>query len=237
MLMDELMQCDLCLCQMIDNLEFFFKVLSDGMKQFNVFFIIDIKYCIIGYYVMKYYFIDFEQWNIGQFILDVFIFCYVEVLLNYVEVKVELGECIQEVLDQIVNELRDCVEMLYLKVNVGFIDLNWLDYGYEFFLLFYEICCECVVELVGEGFCWDDIVCWKVGKLLEVLKSMFGMKVLDKLKEQYDFFFCELMQDNLLIVYLDRIICKWDDKFYLYLLFIDEIMMNLNLLFNNFGWE
>ena len=80
---------------------------------------------------MKYHSTDPEQWNIGQSTLDVFIFRYAEVLLNYAEAKAELGECTQEVLDQTVNELRDRVEMPHLKVNVGFTDPNWPDYGYE----------------------------------------------------------------------------------------------------------
>ena len=49
---------------------------------------------------MKYHSTDPEQWNIGQSTLDVFIFRYAEVLLNYAEAKAELGECTQEVLDQ-----------------------------------------------------------------------------------------------------------------------------------------
>ena len=65
---------------------------------------------------MKYHSTDPEQWNIGQSTLDVFIFRYAEVLLNYAEAKAELGECTQEVLDQTVNELRDRVEMPHLKV-------------------------------------------------------------------------------------------------------------------------
>jgi hypothetical protein len=146
-------------------------------------------------------------------------------------------ECTQEVLDQTVNELRDRVEMPHLKVNVGFTDPNWPDYGYELSPLLYEIRRERAVELVGEGFRWDDIVRWKAGKLLEAPKSMLGMKVSDKLKEQYDSFSRELTQDNLLIVYPDRTTRKWDDKLYLHPLPIDETTMNPNLLPNNPGWE
>lgn len=91
--------------------------------------------------------------------------------------------------------------------------------------------------MVGEGFRWDDIVRWKAGKLLEAPKSMLGMKVSDKLKEQYDSFSRELTQDNLLIVYPDRTTRKWDDKLYLHPLPIDETTMNPNLLPNNPGWE
>ena len=235
--MDELMQRDPRLRQTIDNPELPFKVLSDGTKQFNALPIIDTKYCTTGYYVMKYHSTDPEQWNIGQSTLDVFIFRYAEVLLNYAEAKAELGECTQEVLDQTVNELRDRVEMPHLKVNVGFTDPNWPDYGYELSPLLYEIRRERAVELVGEGFRWDDIVRWKAGKLLEAPKSMLGMKVSDKLKEQYDSFSRELTQDNLLIVYPDRTTRKWDDKLYLHPLPIDETTMNPNLLPNNPGWE
>ena len=127
--------------------------------------------------------------------------------------------------------------MPHLKVNVGFTDPNWPDYGYELSPLLYEIRRERAVELIGEGFRWDDIVRWKAGKLLEAPKSMLGMKVSDKLKEQYDSFSRELTEDNLLIVYPDRSTRKWDDKLYLHPLPIDETTMNPNLLPNNPGWE
>ena len=189
-----------------------------------------------GYQLVKYLqSAKYDSYNAST--NDLPLFRAAEILLNYAEAKAELGECTQEVLDQTVNELRDRVEMPHLKVNVGFTDPNWPDYGYELSPLLYEIRRERAVELVGEGFRWDDIVRWKAGKLLEAPKSMLGMKVSDKLKEQYDSFSRELTQDNLLIVYPDRTTRKWDDKLYLHPLPIDETTMNPNLLPNNPGWE
>lgn len=234
---DELVKRDPRLSQTVDNPSLPFKILSDGTIQHNELPVIDTKYCTTGYYVMKYHSPDPEQWNLAQSTLDVFIFRYAEVLLNYAEAKAELGECNQEVLDATVNRLRDRVDMPHLAETVGFTDPAWPDYGYTLPPLLYEIRRERAVELLGEGFRWDDIVRWKAGKLLEAPKSLLGMKVSDELKNKYADFNRELTDDNYLIVYPDRNTRAWDDKLYLHPLPIDETTMNPNLLPNNPGWE
>ena len=95
--------------------------------------------------------------------------------MNYAEAKAELGECTQEVLDQTVNELRDRVEMPHLKVNVGFTDPNWPDYGYELSPLLYEIRRERAIELLLEGFRYDDLMRWHAGELLN--KQWYGIYI------------------------------------------------------------
>lgn len=234
---DELAKRDPRMSQTIDNPALPFKVLSDGTVQYNKLPMMDTKYCTTGYYVMKHHSPDPEQWNIGLSTLDVFIFRYAEVLLNYAEAKAELGECTQEVLDLTINELRDRIEMPHLKANVGYTDPNWPDYSYILSPLLNEIRRERAVELLGEGFRWDDIVRWKAGKLFENPKSMLGMKVSDKLKEKYDSFSRELDGDKLLVIYPDKPVRQWKDKLYLHPLPIDETTMNPNLLPNNPGWE
>ncbi|MDE6528073.1 MAG: RagB/SusD family nutrient uptake outer membrane protein, partial [Muribaculaceae bacterium] len=166
----------------------------------------------------------------------VFIFRYAEVLLNYAEAMAELGECSQDVLDITINRLRDRVAMPHLSAEVGYADPNWPDYGYELSPLLYEIRRERAVELLGEGFRWDDIVRWKAGRLLENPKSMLGMKVSDAMKEAYDGFSRTLNADGLMIVYPDKTSRTWDDKLYLHPLPIDETTLNPNLLPNNPGW-
>lgn len=237
MLADELAKRDPRLSQSIDNPNLPFKLLGDGTPSFNELPSLDTKYCTTGYHVMKYHSPDPDQWNIGLSTLDVFIFRYAEVLLIYAEAKAELGECNQEVLDVTINELRDRVDMPHLKATVGFEDPNWPDYGYELSPLLYEIRRERAVELLGEGFRWDDIVRWKTGRLLENPKTMLGMKVSDEMKEAYGDFSRTLNEDGYMVVYPDKETRKWNDKLYLHPLPIDQTTMNPNLLPNNPGWE
>lgn len=237
MLANELAKRDPRLAQSIDNPNLPYKLLSDGTPSFNALPSLDTKYCTTGYHVMKYHSPDPEQWNIGLSTLDVFIFRYAEVLLNYAEAKAELGECDQEVLNITINELRDRVEMPHLTKDVGFEDPNWPDYGYELAPLLYEIRRERAVELLGEGFRWDDIVRWKAGKLLENPKTMLGMKVSSQMQEAYGDFSRSLNEEGYMIVYPDKQSRKWDDKLYLHPLPIDQTTMNPNLLPNNPGWE
>lgn len=234
---DELVKRDPRLAQTIDNPGLPYKVMDDGTIQVNELPIIDPKYCTTGYHIMKFHSPDPKQWNIGLSTLDVFIFRYAEVLLSYAEAKAELGECTQEVLDETINQIRNRVGMPKLTTNVGFTDLNWLQYGYTLSPLLHEIRRERSVELLGEGFRWDDIVRWKAGKLLENPKSMLGMKVSDELKSKYESFDKQLTADNLLIVYPDNNARAWNDKLYLRPLPIDETTMNPNLLPNNPGWD
>ncbi len=237
MLADELPKRDPRLSQSIDNPDLPFKLLGDGTPSFNALPSLDTKYCTTGYHVMKYHSSDPEQWNIGLSTLDVFIFRYAEVLLNYAEAKAELGECDQEVLDATINKLRARVDMPHLKETVGFEDPNWPDYGYELSPLLYEIRRERAVELLGEGFRWDDIVRWKAGRLLENPKTMLGMKVSDEMKEAYGDFSRTLNEDGYMVVYPDKQGRTWNDKLYLHPLPIEQTTMNPNLLPNNPGWE
>lgn len=237
LLADELERRDPRLAQCIDNPSLAFKLKGDGTPSYNEAPSIDTKYCTTGYHVMKYHSPDPAQWNIGLSTLDVFIFRYAEVLLNYAEAMAELGLCDDNVLDITINQLRDRVGMPHLTAKVGFSDPGWPDYGYTLTPLLYEIRRERAVELLGEGFRWDDIVRWKAGSLLENPKSMLGMKMSDKLKDMYEDFNRQVNEDGYLIVYPDKKSRIWDDKLYLHPLPIEETTMNPNLLPNNPGWE
>ncbi len=234
---DELAKRDPRLAQSIDNPSLAYKLQGDGTPSYNDVPSIDTKYCTTGYHVMKYHSPDPKQWNIGLSTLDVFIFRYAEVLLNYAEAMAELNKCDDDVLDKTINQLRDRVGMPHLKAEVGFTDPNWPDYGYTLTPLLYEIRRERAVELLGEGFRWDDIVRWKAGKLLENPKSMLGMKVSDKLRDSYEDFNRTVNDDGYLVVYPDKSSRTWDDKLYLHPLPLDQTTLNPNLLPNNPGWD
>ena len=86
------------------------------------------------------------------------LFRYAEVLLNYAEAKAELGVLSQTDINRTINLLRDRVGMPHLDIGNIAMDSKW-DYP----LLspaINEIRRERRVELVGEGFRWDDIARW-----------------------------------------------------------------------------
>lgn len=86
------------------------------------------------------------------------LFRYAEVLLNHAEAKAELGTLDQTDIDRTINLLRDRVGMPHLNISDIATDSKW-----DFPMLsavINEIRRERRVELVGEGFRWDDIARW-----------------------------------------------------------------------------
>ena len=100
------------------------------------------------------------------------IFRYAEVLLNYAEAKVELGEGSQDVLDKTINILRNRVGMPSLTVTVGFTNPNW-----EFkdiSPLLNEVRRERRIELAVEGYRFDDLMRWAAAPLIK--RPLYGAK-------------------------------------------------------------
>lgn len=86
------------------------------------------------------------------------LFRYAEVLLNYAEAKAELGTITQIDIDNTIKLLRDRVGMPNLVISNIKTDPNWL--FPDLSPLLNEIRRERRVELIGEGFRWDDIARW-----------------------------------------------------------------------------
>ena len=191
---DEMTNRDPRMYNIIDNVHRPYTVQADGTIE-TTFSKFDKNYSapnvsasgsVTGYANVKYSSADPTQWVANATTYDWFIYRYAEVLLNYAEAKYELGEMTQDVLDKTINLLRDRVEMPHLKMEVGFTDPNWPDYGYEVAPLLQEIRRERRIELVAEGFRYDDIIRWKGVKLYENPKTVLGMRVTDKVKSLYD---------------------------------------------------
>ena len=140
---------------------------------------------VTGYLNTKHLSADPTQWVASSTTYDFMVYRYAEVLLNYAEAMYELGQMTQEILDKTINEIRDRVGMPHLKMEVGFTDPNWPDYGYEVAPLLQEIRRERRIELVAEGFRYDDIIRWKGVKLYENPKTVLGMRVTDKVISLY----------------------------------------------------
>ena len=141
---------------------------------------------VTGYLDAKHISADPKQWIANATTYDVFVYRYAEVLLNYAEAKYELGEMTQDILDNTINLLRDRVEMAHLTMAVGFSDPNWPDYGYSVAPLLQEIRRERRIELIAEGFRYDDLIRWKGMKLLENPKTVLGMRVTDAVIALYE---------------------------------------------------
>ena len=140
---------------------------------------------VTGYLNTKHLSADPTQWVASSTTYDFMVYRYAEVLLNYAEAMYELGQMSQEVLDNTINKIRGRVGMPHLKMEVGFTDPNWPNYGYEVAPLLQEIRRERRIELVAEGFRYDDIIRWKAVKLYENPKTVLGMRVTDKVISLY----------------------------------------------------
>ena len=180
-----------------------------------------------GYWNIKGRSSDLAQFNADKSDLDLFIFRYAEVLLNYAEAKYELtGSLTIAELDKSINLIRDRVGMPHLTTNPD-ADPNAVNYGYTVAPLLYEIRRERRIELVGEGFRFNDIIRWKAGKLIEGVKTIRGMKLTDELRTQYadpsSLNNIAVDDDYYIIVYPSIATTrKWNDKSYLYPLPTDE---------------
>ena len=180
-----------------------------------------------GYWNIKGRSSDLAQFNADKSDLDLFIFRYAEVLLNYAEAKYELtGSLTIAELDKSINLIRDRVGMPHLTTTPD-ADPNAVNYGYTAAPLLYEIRRERRIELVGEGFRFNDIIRWKAGKLIEGVKTIRGMKLTDELRSQYadpsSLNNIAVDDDYYIIVYPSIATTrKWNDKSYLYPLPTDE---------------
>ncbi len=244
----ELVNRDPRLYQVVDNKHKPYLVVN-GERQVNPYTNVEPSKGVTGYPSVKFKSPLMVQAEANKSTYDWFLYRYAEVLLIYAEAKAELGECTQDVLDKTINKLRDRVGMPHLTVN-PVADPKPVNYGYTISSLLYEIRRERRIELIGEGFRWDDIVRWKAGKLFENPKTFLGLRVTEDVVALYpagtfygDNGLATIQYDGeeLLRPYkgksLDDAGRKWTDtdKRYLEPLPLDELNLNTNLK-QNPGW-
>jgi len=132
----------------------------------------DFSAAMSGYQISKYV-SDATQDGFQAGFQDLPIFRYAEVLLNFAEAKAELGILTQADLDKSIKLLRDRVGMPALNLiaanaspdavlSTTHSNVTGSNRG-----VILEIRRERRVELVMEGFRYDDLMRWKNGKLLE----------------------------------------------------------------------
>lgn len=117
---------------------------------------------------------DRGQWNTSGSYFDIIIFRYAEALLILAEAKAELGTLTQGDLDLTINKLRARAGMPNL--NLAQANANPDEYLENMYVnvdkgpnkgVILEIRRERRIELVNEGFRWDDLMRWKEGKKVE----------------------------------------------------------------------
>jgi hypothetical protein len=198
-----------------------YRIFDDGVVNYKAMPEFQNTNCPTSYYIIKGY-SPYERDRLpSTSTTDDFIFRYGKVLVSYAEVKAELGECTQDVLDNSVNLLRDRVGMPHLTVDVGFNDPNWPNWEIPVTPLINEIRRERRLETPAEGSRWDDLVRWKAGKLLENIKTVQGAR--DPETGEYR------------VIYPGYSTRTWDDKLYLYPIPTQELTLNPNLT-QNPGW-
>ncbi len=125
-----------------------------------------------GYQIAKFISKEAQDGD-GASYQDVAIIRYAEVLLNYAEAKAELGILTQDDIDKSIRPIRTRAGMPNLNQNIAnsnpdkilaseYPNVSGNNKG-----VILEIRRERRVELALEGFRYDDLMRWKMGKLLE----------------------------------------------------------------------
>lgn len=113
---------------------------------------------------------------------DLPVFRYAEVLLNYAEAKAEMGTLTQDDLNISVNLIRSRVSMPDLNMQAANTNPDWYlsspEYGYTNVAgsnkgVILEIRRERAIELMQEGFRFNDLVRWKAGYCID--QELYGM--------------------------------------------------------------
>lgn len=167
---DEVKDRDPRLTQSIRNPKF---TLADGLPFPNKFAV-----SVNGYHPIKFLQDVTKGYDVrvGYSYNDLPVFRYAEVLLNYAEAKAELGTLTQADVDVSIKHLRDRVGMPNLDVaeananpdpyllsaEAGYTNITAGNVG-----AILEVRRERAIELVQEGFRFDDLVRWKAGYCID----------------------------------------------------------------------
>lgn len=130
-----------------------------------------IAYATTGYHIHKYL-SEKKYDNFGRSIVDLPLFRYAEVLLNYAEAKAELGTLTQSDLDESIQLTRNRVGMPSMELAAAnadpdlFLANQYTNVSGTNKGIILEIRRERRVETYMENLRWDDIIRWKVGTII-----------------------------------------------------------------------
>jgi hypothetical protein len=179
-----------------------------------------------GYRCYKFY----NKLNLGISSLDIHdapVFRMGEVLMNYAEAKYELGEFDQAVAAATINKLRARGGVVSLDLNVLPVDPT-IDPAVDPVL--WEIRRERAIELMGEGFRWDDLRRWK--KMDYTSKKKLGRWITRAEVARVP------IENGASEGYIDYFGTPpaFQEHYYLHPIPSDQIVLNPNLI-QNPGWE
>lgn len=212
--------------------------------------------CRSGYYVWKNS-TKWENTTGGLNTADKPIFKIEEVLLNYAEAMYETGQFDQMIADETINKLRDRVGVGQMKVaeidanfdpSRGYYYPKGNDNGIQVNPILWEIRRERIIELMGEGFGFDDIRRWRMTPWF-LNKPAIGYWTTKKnaLANSMTLYNPETglsdgtngsMQEGYLHLFNDPLKESkgWLEKYYLYQVPTTEIVLNPKII-QNPGWE
>lgn len=183
----------------------------------------------MGFWMWKYYNTHTNCANAtGVNTTDAPLFRLGEILLNYAEAKWELTEFNQDIADLTINKLRDRVHVAHMEVaqiNEAFDPARDADIN----PVLWEIRRERRVELMGEGFRFDDLRRWKKGHYVD--KQPLGVYVSNPAE-----YGNKLLINAEGYVYFFEKPLGWLDKYYLRPIPLNQKALNPNL-GQNPGWE
>ena len=132
----------------------------------------DFEASMTGYQISKFISLENQDGD-GSSYQDVSLIRYAEVLLNYAEAKAELNILTQEDVDKTIKLIRSRVGMHNLNLSQAnqtpdaILEKQYTNVSGTNKGVLLEIRRERRIELVLEGFRYDDLMRWKSGKLLE----------------------------------------------------------------------
>lgn len=235
-----------------------YKRMDENGDDVGVALLPDFSSSISGYQIVKYLTATSQDGFQAGF-QDLPVIRYAEVLLNYAEAKAELGTLTQVDLDMSINLIRDRVgmpalDMIAANANIDavlenrYANVSGTNKG-----VILEIRRERRVELVLEGFRYDDLMRWKNGKLLEShFKGMYfsglgefdldgdgisdvelytGTSTTDATQkiEIGTVLVLSNGSEGNLVPFIDRVKGFNEDRDYLYPIPLDDIQLNPNL--------
>lgn len=182
-----------------------------------------------GYYYYKPYNTFTDVSTTGVATTDFPIFRVEETMLNYAEVMWELGQFSQGIADMTINKLRPRAGLpnMLLADITGAFD-NKREAGIDPVL--WEIRRERRVELMGDGFRFNDLKRWKKGEYFN--KQLLGAKV--KVSDYGAGTPITLNSNGSVVFY--PVPVGWLDKYYLEPVPLEQIQLNNNLAQTD-GWK
>ena len=204
--------------------------------------------CRSGYYLWKLYNNWEENLNTGSLnVADKPIFKIEETLLNYAEAMAELGRFDQAAADRSINKLRDRAEVARMNVSQITDDFDpdrpyyypeGNTAGVQVPALLWEVRRERIIELLGEGFGYYDVRRWRMAPwfINKVAKGIWVTKEYAQSQGRtlynpdtgYSDGTDGSMTEGYLYLFSDPVTqgAGWLDKYYLYQVPTDEILLN-----------